>query len=83
MDEYIEFVSSAFKHGVTKEAIRHAFTQTVYDYPVKGEAEKNLLIGFDGNANLLEILYNDIGPEKIRVFHAMPCRKPWEHLANH
>jgi hypothetical protein len=82
MDEYIEFNPAAFKHGVTKEAICHAFTQAVYDYPVKGEEEKHLLIGFDGNANVLEILYNVIGPLKIRVFHAMPCRKPLRELAN-
>jgi uncharacterized DUF497 family protein len=82
MDEYIVFVPSAFKHGVTKEDIRHAFTQKVYDYPVKGEEEKHLLIGFDTNAKVLEIMYNVLEPQKIRVFHAMPCRPAWRRLAN-
>ena len=51
MDEAITFTQSAFKHGVTEVAIRHAFAYV-------------------------------IGPNKIRVFHAMPCRKPWRGLAN-
>ena len=36
---------------------------------------KYLLIGFDSSANLMEIMYNVIGDGKIRVFHAMKCRK--------
>jgi hypothetical protein len=83
MDEYIEFVSSAFKHGVAKEAILQALERPRYEDLMEGYANKHLVLGFDGNANLLEIMYNIIGPEKIRVFHAMPCRRPWEHLANH
>jgi hypothetical protein len=51
----ITFNHSAFKHGVSKEAIRHAFTRKVYDHPIAGEPEKHLLIGFDRNANLLEV----------------------------
>jgi uncharacterized DUF497 family protein len=82
MDEYIVFVPSAFKHGVTKEDIRHAFTQKVYDETVEGDEEKNLLIGFDTNANVLEIMYNVLEPQKIRVFHAMPCRPGLRGLAN-
>jgi hypothetical protein len=83
MDEAITFVKSAFKHHVTAEAIRHAFNKPVYDHPLTGNAEKHLLLGFDGNANLLEILYNVIEPDKIRVFHAMPCRDPWRYRTKH
>ncbi|HBT94916.1 MAG TPA: hypothetical protein DEB24_01855 [Coriobacteriia bacterium] len=36
---------------------------------------KYLLIGIDSSANLMEIMYNVIGDGKIRVFHAMKCRK--------
>ncbi|GHU42037.1 hypothetical protein FACS1894190_10860 [Spirochaetia bacterium] len=60
----------------------HAFTRVVYDHPMVGDAEKNLLIGFDRNADLLEVLYNVKGSERINVFHAMPCRKAWQHLAD-
>jgi uncharacterized DUF497 family protein len=82
MSEAIIFAESAFKHGVTKATIYHAFAHHVYDETVEGDEEKNLLIGFDTNANPLEILYNVIESNKIRVFHAMPCRKLWRELAN-
>ncbi|MDR1248344.1 MAG: hypothetical protein LBK63_03480 [Treponema sp.] len=77
MDTGIEFSQSAFKHGITKESIRYAFAHPIVDFPVEGEEEKNLLIGFDLNANALEILYNVVGEQRINVFHAMKCRKTW------
>jgi hypothetical protein len=77
MDAGIEFSQSAFKHGITEENIRYAFAHYVVDFPVAGEEEKNLLIGFDQNANVLEILYNVVGEQRINVFHAMKCRKTW------
>ena len=60
MDAYIEFNQSAFKHGVTEKDIRSAFAHKVLDHPLDGEEEKNLLIGFDTKANVLEILYNRV-----------------------
>jgi len=32
-----------------------------------------LLIGFDNNANLLEIMYNVIDEQTVLVFHAIKC----------
>jgi hypothetical protein len=32
MDEAITFTASAFKHGVDKASIYHAFTTAVYDH---------------------------------------------------
>ncbi|MDR0455637.1 MAG: hypothetical protein LBH20_03005 [Treponema sp.] len=81
MDSYIEFNQSAFKHGVTEEDIRSAFAYKVFDHPLESEEEKNLLIGFDTKANILEILYNVIGDQRINVFHAMKCRKNWRKYA--
>jgi hypothetical protein len=81
MDSGIEFSQSAFKHGVTEEDIRYAFAHRVFDHPVEDEPEKYLLIGFDANANFLEILYNFIEDGKINVFHAMKCRKAWRKYA--
>jgi hypothetical protein len=43
----------------------------------QGRNEK--LIGFDSNANLLEIMYNVIDEQTVRVFHAMKCTN--EHRA--
>jgi hypothetical protein len=81
MDSYIEFNKSAFKHKIKEKDIRSAFTYKVFDHPIEGEEEKNLLIGFDTKANLLEILYNVIGDKRINVFHAMKCRKNWRKYA--
>jgi hypothetical protein len=71
----IEFNKSAFKHGITEEDIRYAFTHIIFDHPVTGEEEKNLLISFDTKANVLEILYNVIDDQAINVFHAMKSRR--------
>jgi len=70
----IVFKQSAFKHGVTEEDIIWAFNTARYDSLVEGFENKYLLIGFDTNGNLLEILYSDLGENKASVFHAMKCR---------
>ena len=72
MDMEIKYVRSAFKHHATEEDIRWAFDTARYDELLS--AGKYLLIGFDRNANLLEILYNVLDHDTINVFHAMPCR---------
>ncbi|MDR0639857.1 MAG: hypothetical protein LBG27_13335 [Spirochaetaceae bacterium] len=65
----ITFSQSAFKHGVSKNDIRRAFTLKLLDHPLEGE-EKNLLVGFDTHANLIELLYNVVDDDVVRVFHA-------------
>jgi hypothetical protein len=79
---HIEFNKSALKHGVTKEDIRFAFDNKLFDHPVAHEEEKNLLIGFDLALNPLEILYNEIDEHTVNVFHAMKCRKAWLNLTD-
>ena len=80
MDVDIRFSESAFKHGVTMADIRWAFDNVLYDEQFcEGDKDsdigsKHLLIGFDRNANHLEILYNVIDENTLRVFHAMKCR---------
>jgi len=32
------------------------------------------LTGFDTHGNLIEVMYNDLGENRVNVFHAMPCR---------
>jgi len=44
---------------------------------------KHLLIGFDRKANLVEVLYNVIADDRIRVFHAMKCRSAFIRLLGH
>jgi hypothetical protein len=80
MDLTIRYSQSAFKHGVTEADIRMAFDTARYD-EILDEFDENealdgkyLLIGFDRNANLLEVLYNVHDGDTINVFHAMKCR---------
>ena len=76
----VEFNPSALKHGITEEAIRRAIINVVYDDIWDDTEDKHLLIGFDNNGNLLEIMYNIIDEHSINVFHAMKCRSIYFHL---
>ena len=76
----IEFNPSAFKHNITEEAIRRAIINVVYDDIWDSDKDKHLLMGFDNNGNLLEIMYNMIDDQSINVFHAMKCRSIYYHL---
>ena len=77
----IEFNQAAFTHGVTEENMRFALDTARYDGMIDEEECENkyLVIGFDKNANLLEIMYNVIDEDTINVFHAMRCRKNFLH----
>ena len=66
---------SAFKHGITEEDIKWAFNTAKYDRLVEGYDNKYLLIGFDIQGNLIEVIYSDLGENIASVFHAMKCRK--------
>ncbi|MCL2558519.1 MAG: hypothetical protein FWE09_08570 [Treponema sp.] len=70
----IEFNPSAFKHGITEAAIKQAILNAVYDDIWDEASDKHLLMGFDNNGNLLEVMYNVIDEQSINVFHAMKCR---------
>jgi uncharacterized DUF497 family protein len=80
----IEFNPAAFKHGVNEADIRMAFDTARYDAFLEENDEdardRYLLIGFDRNANLIEVLYNVIDDDTINVFHAMPCTNMYLHL---
>ena len=78
----VEFNPSAFKHGITEAAIKRAIVNAIYDDIWDEVEDKHLLIGFDNNGNLLEIMYNVIDEESINVFHAMECRSIYFHLLN-
>ena len=82
IDVIIEFNKAAFTHDVTEADIRFVFDTARYDGSI-GEDEsvnKFLVIGFDRNANPLEVMYNVIDKNIINVFHAMRCRKNFLHL---
>ena len=81
MNIVIEFNSSAFKHGINEDAIRHAIINAVVYYDIwDDDADKHLLLGFDNVGRLLEIMYNVVDDKSINVFHAMKCRSNYYHL---
>ena len=72
----IVFVPSAFKHDVSEENIRWVLLNHLADGIIEEDDEtKYLSIGFDKSGNLMEVMYNYIDEQKIKVFHAMKCRK--------
>jgi len=74
MEIVVKYAQSAFKHkNMTEAAIRHAILNWRYDDIVEDDPDKHLLIGFDNSANLLEIMYNVIDEQTVKVFHAMKC----------
>jgi len=83
MDVVIKFCQSAFKHGVTEADIRRAIDTVKYDGYLEDDEDaenKRLLIGYDRKANLLEIYYNILDKDTVRVFHAMKCQNVHKHL---
>jgi hypothetical protein len=76
----IVYVPSAFKHGVTKMEIVRAFETFIYEDMIEDFNNKHLLLGFNTHGNLIEVMYNRIGVDVIKVFHAMPCRRAFREL---
>jgi hypothetical protein len=74
MEPEIVFVPSAFKHGVTREDIIRAHETMIYDGPLGSDGDKYCFIGFNVAGNPIEVFYNYIDEEAIRVFHAMSYR---------
>jgi len=73
---------SALKHkDITEEDILQALALPLVDRLMPKYQNKYLLIGFDRNGNLLEIMYNIRTDGSYNVFHAMKCRKEFYHLA--
>jgi hypothetical protein len=80
MEVIVKFAPSAFKHGITRADIYHVLNHAEYDDVLYNDNEKHLVLGFDTKANLLEILYNVIDEQTVRVFHAMPCTHTFHSL---
>jgi hypothetical protein len=80
MEREFVFCDSAFKHGFTEADIRHAFETCCYVDQYKNRENVYLLLGFDTNANPVEVLYNAYGRDGANVFHTMPCRKQFYKL---
>jgi len=74
MEPEIVFVPSAFKHGVKREDIIHAYRTRMGDRLLESYSNKFGFFGFNRAGNPVEVFYNPIGDDKIKVFHAMDCR---------
>jgi hypothetical protein len=76
MGSEIVFVPSAFKHEISEDSIRWVLLNHLADGIIEeGDETKYLSIGFDMSGNLLEIMYNFLDGQTVKVFHAMKCRK--------
>ena len=71
----VEIIPSAYKHGQSKNDIISALENSIYDETLETDPNKTLAIGYDRNANLLEIIFHVLSDEYIVVFHTMRCRK--------
>ena len=78
----LEFIfrHTAFKHGLNESDIRHAFETCRYMGQYGDRENVYLLLGFDMNANPVEILYNEIDENCVNVFHAMQCQNRFLRL---
>ena len=74
MADNIFYTKSAFKHGYTRDDIERAIETKIYEDTLKGEDDIYVIIGFDTVANPIEVFYNIIDDETIKVFHAMELR---------
>jgi len=71
----VQINESAFRHGVSEDDIYRALATVVFDGLLPKYTNKYLLIGFDHNSNLIEIMYNIRKDGSYNIFHAMKCRK--------
>jgi adenylate kinase family enzyme len=70
----VEYANSAFKHNISEADIYNAVLEPFYNDVLDEYEGKYLLLGFDRSMNMLEIMYNYIDEQTIKVFHAMRCR---------
>ena len=73
--------SALKRKDITEKDILRALSLPLVDRLMPQYQNKYLLIGFDQNGNLLEIMYNIRTDGSYNVFHAMKCRKEFYYLA--
>jgi len=66
---------SATKHGCSIEEIIHAASSPEVDIEEAEDPPKRLLLGFDPQGRLLEMVALVLEDETYLVVHAMKCRK--------
>jgi hypothetical protein len=66
---------STFKHQYTERDIETALATALIDELMEGFDNKYLVVGFDTNGNLVEVMYNLVGEDVVNIFHAMKPNK--------
>jgi len=74
MEPEFIFVPSVFKHGLTRDDIIHAYRTSISDAMLETYGNKYAFVGFNRAGNPIEVFYNPIDEDTIKVFHAMGCR---------
>jgi hypothetical protein len=74
MEPEFIFVPSAFKHGQTREDIFHAYKTKIHQGSLAGYINKYAFIGFNRAGNPIEVFFNPVSDDTMKVFHAMKCR---------
>jgi hypothetical protein len=77
----VQINKSALRHSIVEEDIMCALTLPLVDRLMPEYRNKYLILGFDRNGNLLEIMYNIRVDGSYNVFHAMKCRKEFYQYA--
>jgi hypothetical protein len=62
---------SAFKHRYTEQDIETALATALIDELMEGFDNKYLVVGFDTDGNLIEVMYNLVGEDIANILHAM------------
>jgi hypothetical protein len=67
---------SALKHGCTVEGISHALDMAMYwdILDEDNDPPKQLIIGPDGAANILELIGGELADDVLLIWHAKRCR---------
>jgi hypothetical protein len=77
----IVILSSAYKHGITKESIYSCLFNCKSDIVLESPSLKRLIVGFDHQGNALEIIaLEETERNRLVVIHAMKLRKKYYHL---
>ena len=78
----MEIHSSAHKHGIDEDNIRHAldYAIVVADLEPDADPPRVLVIGADSAGNVLEVIWLELADKRRLVIHAMPLRPTFYDL---
>jgi hypothetical protein len=76
----VEIHRSARRHGLAEGDIVHAVEHALATFEVDEDPTKDLVIGPDRAANLLEVVVLVLDGDRLIVIHAMPLRDRYHYL---